>query len=89
MLKLERTNKFKKDYKLAQKRGKKLEHFEPILHDLILEKPLHPRFRPHKLTGNYSGYWECHVEPDYLLIYEYQDGVLNLIRLGTHADLFN
>jgi len=88
MLKIERTTQFKKDYKLAKKRGKKLERMETVIHLLAIEEPLPFRHKPHKLTGELEGYWECHVEPDYLLLYEYIAGSLILVRMGTHSDLF-
>jgi mRNA interferase YafQ len=88
MLKIERTNQFKKDYKLAKRRGKKLERLEAIIHSLSLEEPLAARHKLHKLTGELDGYWECHVEPDYLLMCEYVAGSLILVRLGTHSNLF-
>lgn len=88
MLDIERTNQFKKDFKLAIKRGRKLERIDKVILSLVNEETLHPKYRPHKLTGDMNGYWECHVEPDYLLIYEYIGNVLKLIRLGTHSDLF-
>ncbi len=88
MLNVERTNQFKKDYKLAKKRGKKLVHLESIIANLISEEDLHSRHKPHKLSGDLAGYYECHVEPDYLLIYEYAQDQVILVRLGTHSDLF-
>lgn len=88
MLEIERTSQFKKDYKLAKKRGKKLERIESIINALACGQPLAPRHKPHKLSGDLAGYWECHVEPDYLMMYEYAPGVLVLTRLGTHSDLF-
>jgi mRNA interferase YafQ len=47
------------------------------------------RCRPHKLVGNYAGCWECHIDPDWLLIYQYENTTLKLLRTGTHADLFD
>ena len=88
MLEIERTNQFKKDFKLAKRRGKRLERVAAVIDSLANDQPLHPRHRPHKLTGELAGYWECHVEPDYLMIYEYIDSRLILVRLGTHSDFF-
>jgi mRNA interferase YafQ len=88
MREIERTNQFKKDYKLAQKRGKKLERIEKIVEMLAGDIPLPARHRPHRLTGDWEGVWECHVEPDYLMIYDYAPNLLVLLRLGTHSDLF-
>jgi mRNA interferase YafQ len=88
MLEIERTNQFKKDFKLAKKRGKKLERIVAVVDAVANQQPLHPRHRPHKLTGELASYWECHVEPDCLLMYEYVGNRLVLVRLGTHSDLF-
>ncbi len=88
MLDIERSRQFEKDFKLAKKRGKKFEKLWNILELLSNGEPLPPRCRPHKLTGNMNGYWECHIEPDFLLIYDYTPGKLHLLRLGAHADLF-
>jgi mRNA interferase YafQ len=88
MLEIERTNQFKKDFKLARKRGKRLERIAAVVDTLANEQQLHPRHRPHKLSGELASCWECHVEPDYLLLYEYVGNRLVLVRLGTHSDLF-
>lgn len=88
MREVERTNLFKRDFRLARKRGKNLERLEAIIATLAKDDPLPTRHRPHRLTGDMAGYWECHVEPDYLLVYEYLPGTLMLVRLGTHSDLF-
>ena len=88
MLRIERTNQFRKDYKLALRRGKKPERIESIIDTLAKQQPLAPRHRPHKLTGDLEGYWECHIEPDYLMLYEYAEDAIILVRLGTHSDLF-
>lgn len=87
------TNKFKKDYKLALKRGYKREKIENVLAlladgektDILISK-----YKDHALTGNWSGFRECHIEPDWLLIYEIIDDILVLsaARTGTHSDLF-
>lgn len=88
MREVDRTNQFKRDFKLASKRRKKLERLEPIVAMLAKDEPLPARHRPHRLIGDMEGYWECHIEPDYLLVYEYRPGTLLLVRLGTHSDLF-
>jgi len=88
MLRIERTNQFRKDYKLALRRGKKPERIESIIDTLAKQQSLAPRHRPHKLTGDLQGYWECHIEPDYLMLYEYAEDAIILVRLGTHSDLF-
>lgn len=90
MYKVKYTNQFKKDYKLAQKRGKKTELLEEIVEKLAKGEALPVRNRDHELTGNYKGFKECHIEPDWLLIYLVKDNVLTLTltRTGTHSDLF-
>ena len=88
MREVTRTHQFKKDFKLAGKRGKKLQRLQVIIELLAKDEPLPARHRPHRLTGDMEGCWECHVEPDYLLVYEYLPGILMLVRFGTHSDLF-
>lgn len=84
-----KTKKFKKDYKICKKRNKNLQKLEKIITELVFEGELDSKHYPHKLKGNYTGYWECHIEPDWLLIYEISGDLLNLIRTGTHSDLFD
>lgn len=90
MLEIVPSNQFKKDLKLAKKRGCKLERLRDVVTMLACEQKLDEKYRDHGLTGNYSGFRECHVEPDWLLIYRIsQDAlVLFLFRTGTHSDLF-
>lgn len=77
------TGRFEKDLKQAIKRGKNLEK-------LANGESLGPKNRVHMLVGEYSGCWECHIEPDWLLVYEKFDDilVLSMYRTGTHSDLF-
>lgn len=88
MKKISRTNRFKKDVKKMKKRGKSFDVFRQVIHQLAQGEPLDEKFRDHKLIGNYVGTRECHLEPDWLLIYEDHDDGLILIRTGTHSDLF-
>ena len=90
MLHLETTSQFRKDYKLMKKRGLNLRLLEDVLDKLIREEPLETRHRDHALTGNYSGLRECHIQPDWLLIYAIDKGrlILTASRTGSHADLF-
>lgn len=83
------SNCFQRDHKRAVKRGLKMEKLGSIIDMLANEIPLPTRCRPHKLTGNWLGYWECHIEPDWLLIYDFDDEILGLAATGAHADLFN
>ncbi|MCQ2087157.1 MAG: type II toxin-antitoxin system YafQ family toxin [Bacilli bacterium] len=90
MLKIVLSNQFKKDLKLAQKRGLKLELLTEIVNKLSNQEVLPPKNRDHYLSGEYAGYRECHIQPDWLLVYrvEDEDLLLLLFRTGTHSDLF-
>jgi addiction module toxin, relE/stbE family len=90
VLHLETTSQFRKDYKLMKKRGLNLRLLEDVLDKLIREEPLETRHRDHALTGNYRGLRECHIQPDWLLIYAIDKGrlILTASRTGSHADLF-
>ena len=84
------TTQFKKDLKLAKKQGKDIEKLFAVVEQLANGEVLPEKYRDHDLTGNYKGCRECHVEPDWLLIYEIDNGVLVLMlyRVGSHAELF-
>ncbi|MBQ7265666.1 MAG: type II toxin-antitoxin system YafQ family toxin [Firmicutes bacterium] len=90
MLKLTVTGKFKKDYKVIKKRGYDLSLLAEVLDRLINEEPLDTKHHDHPLTGNYTGFRECHIQPDWLLIYKIQENTAILVasRTGTHSDLF-
>ena len=90
MLRLEVTNKFKRDYKLCKKRGLDMSLLSDIVDTLLKEEPLPERCRDHALTGNYDGFRECHIQPDWLLVYavKREELVLTTSRTGTHSDLF-
>ena len=90
MLKIVPSNQFKKDLKLARKRGCKMEHLRDVVNALANEQKLDEKYRDHGLTGNYNGFRECHIEPDWLLIYRINQDALELFlfRTGTHSDLF-
>lgn len=79
---------FKKDLKLARKRGKNIHKLYEIIADLIHQKPLAKKHADHPLRGEYADCRECHIEPDWLLIYLIQGENIIFIRTGTHADLF-
>ena len=89
MLTLQTTGKFRKDYKLAKKRGLPMQELENVLQMLLEECPLDAKHRDHALTGNYLGFRECHIRPDWLLIYTVDHGtlILTAARTGSHADL--
>lgn len=84
------TNQFKKDLKLAKKQGKDLDKLFEVINMLANEEKLDTKFKDHDLSGNYKGTRECHIEPDWLLIYEIDNNalILMLYRLGTHSELF-
>lgn len=84
------TTQFKKDYKAVVKRGYGIELLDDIISKLANGEALAEKHRDHNLTGNWSGFRECHVLPDWLLIYRVENDVLvlTLTRTGTHSDLF-
>lgn len=84
------TNKFKKDIKLAKKRGLKMVLLDELITVLAETGELPFKYKPHILKGNYAGLWECHIQPDWLLIWEQNEEIklISLIRTGTHSDLF-
>ena len=87
------TNQFKKDLKLAEKQNKNLNKLFEVIEILANGETLDARYKDHGLTGNYKGARECHIEPDWLLIYEIRNNILVLLvlmlyRLGTHSELF-
>ncbi len=92
MLKTEFTGQFKKDYKLAIKRGFKAEELQKVITILMNEQPLPDKYRDHALINsrNYKDMRECHIEPDWLLVYKIvrENLFLKLIRTGSHSDLF-
>ena len=92
MLKIEFTGQFKKGYKLAIKRGCDTKELETVITLLASEQPLPGKYRDHALTDsrNYKGMRECHIEPDWLLVYKIlkETLILRLIRTGSHSDLF-
>ena len=83
-----RTAQFKRDYKLQMKRGKSSAVLKEVIGHLVEGGSLDAKFRDHLLIGGYRGSRECHLEPDWLLIYELTDEELILIRTGSHSDLF-
>jgi len=88
MLKPVYTKKFEKDIDLAKRRNKDLEKLKEVIHQLVLQETLDTRYKDHVLTGNYSGRRECHIEPNWLLIYKLEEERIIFERSGTHSDLF-
>ncbi len=84
------SNQFRKDLKLASKRGYSMDKIKEVIAKLANGETLDAKYRDHLLTGNYGGYRECHIEPDWLLVYQIDGGqlILFLARTGTHSDLF-
>jgi mRNA interferase YafQ len=87
-MRLTQTSQFKKDIKRLQKRGKDLAKIKAVINLLLAEAPLPPKNRDHQLGGNWSGHRDCHIEPDWILIYKIMKDELRLERTGTHTDLF-
>jgi len=87
--KIERTTRFKKDYKLIQKRGYNINLMEEVVRIIANGEQLDEKYRDHPLKGSYKGLRECHITPDWLLVYEIDDNklYLYLTRTGTHSDL--
>ena len=90
MLKIRYSSKFKQDYKSVVKRGYDIKLLEEVLNLLVEEQILPQKYLDHALTGNHSGHRECHITPDWLLVYKIEKDilVLSLTRTGTHSDLF-
>jgi mRNA interferase YafQ len=82
------TVQFERDLRLAERRGKDIEKLKAILKALIHEEPLPERQRAHPLVSNYKGRRECHVEPDWLLVYKLVNDEIIFERTDTHRDLF-
>ena len=89
MLTVVPTHRFLKETKLAQRRGKDLQKLEAVIVLLANGSELPQRLRDHALSGDWSHHRECHIEPDWLLIYSVAGEELRLVRTGTHADLFS
>ena len=91
MLILHTTGQFRRDEKLARKRGLDISLLKSIIQTLLEEKPLNPKHKDHPLVGNYRGFRECHILPDWLLIYTVDKGrlILTASRTGTHTELFD
>ena len=90
MLTLVLTKKFKQDYKRAKKNGKNLKLLEEVVDLLLAEQTLPEKYKDHALTGNFSGFRECHIQPDWLLIYYIENKTLclTLSRTGSHSLLY-
>lgn len=88
MLKFKTTKQFEKDFKMVLKRGKDKKKIVSVMKGLIDQEPLGVKQKDHNLSGTYSGRRECHIEPDWLLIYKKTDDEIIFERTGSHSDLF-
>ena len=90
MLSVKYTAKFRKDARLAKKRGFPIQELQKVVSMLREEIPLEPKYYDHALEGDWRGFRECHIQPDWLLIYRIDHGEMILVaqRTGTHSDLF-
>ena len=83
------SGRFRRDVKRAEKRGKDMEKLKALLSLLIEQKPLPPRYHDHPLKGEWRGFRDLHIEPDWVLLYAVDGNELQLARTGTHSDLFD
>ena len=83
-----RTSQFRRDVNLAQKRGKDADLLRTVIGALARGQTLSPKYRDHQLKGMFKDCRECHIEGDWLLLYRIEGNVLQLVRTGTHSDLF-
>jgi mRNA interferase YafQ len=88
MLKVKDSRQFKKDYKKCVKRGLDMNLLKSVVTTLAIPAALSEKNLDHNLKGNYKNFRECHISPDWLLIYRYNGEYLELFRTGTHSDLF-
>jgi mRNA interferase YafQ len=85
---LNTTKKFDRDLTRVKKRGKALSKLWITVEQLLSGSELEPRYKKHRLSGNWYPFWECHIEPNWLLIWEEKIGEILLVRTGSHSDLF-
>ncbi|MBQ1759221.1 MAG: type II toxin-antitoxin system YafQ family toxin [Prevotella sp.] len=90
MYEIEYTGLFKRKVKLLKKRGYDLSLLESVIAELKETGTLQEKYQPHKLAGNHAGFWECHIKPDWLLVWAKEENrlVLVMIDTGTHSDIF-
>jgi mRNA interferase YafQ len=82
------SNRFDREVIKQVKRGKDIEKLIRVMDCIISSVPLEKKYRDHPLSGNFDGFRECHIEPDWLLIYKIENGAVIFARTGTHSDLF-
>ena len=88
MLKPDYTNQFKKELDLMLRRGRDKQKIAAVIANLVNQTPLEPKHRDHPLKGNFKGRRDCHIEPDWLLIYKVDVDAIIFERTGTHSDIF-
>lgn len=82
------TGKFRKDFKLAIKRGLNMTLIQSVMKTIESGVALDPQYKEHPLTGDYTGNMECHIQPDWLIVYALDETSVTFVRTGTHSDLF-
>ncbi len=87
-LAIRQSTKFRHDVKRLQRQGLDLLRLKTVVEVLVGQQPLDDKYRDHVQIGDWKGCWECHIQPDWLLIYRATDEELQLVRTGSHADLF-
>lgn len=85
---IRQSSRFRRDVKRLRRQGAELSKLETVIKMLVAQESLPERYRDHALTGNWRGYRDCHIQPDWLLIYRVTDNELQLARTGSHANLF-
>jgi mRNA interferase YafQ len=89
MLSIKRTSQFKKDFKRALKQKKDIEHLKDVIIKLSNQEKLDRKYYDHQLSGKLKNFRDCHIEPDWVLIYHSTDDELILVRVGSHSELFD
>ena len=87
-MKLHYTTQFKKDYKRVNKQNKDLSKLRAVIEKLVAGQSLDPKYKDHQLSGNWKGHRDCHIEPEWILIYRITPDDLYLERTGSHSELF-
>jgi mRNA interferase YafQ len=87
-LTIRQSTRFRRDVKRLQRQGVELVQLETVILALVAQEPLDERYRDHALVGDWKGFRECHIQPDWLLIYRVEGDELQLARTGSHAALF-
>ena len=88
VLKVRQSTRFRRDVRRLSRQGAELSKLETLLKDLVAQEVLDQQYRDHPLRGNWQGFRDCHIEPDWLLIYRIDEDELQLARTGSHAELF-